>query len=59
MSTRPGWKRWFAWYWVQLQDTDEWVWLRTVEFEQVRLGRPTGAFGSGPQTVTHYREVLD
>lgn len=50
-----GWKRWWAWRPVRLQINDRRVWLRTVEYEQIREGRPTGAFGSGPVTITHYR----
>lgn len=49
------WNRWFAWRPVRLQINDRVVWLCFVEYEQIREGRPTGAFGSGPVTITHYR----
>ena len=49
-----GWKPWFAWYPVELQD-GQWIWGRTVEYQQIRMGRSSGAFGSGPTTITHYR----
>lgn len=49
------WKRWWAWYPVRLQIDQRCVWWRWVEYEQIREGRPTGAFGSGPVTITHYR----
>lgn len=52
------WKRWFAWYPVRLQNTNRVVWLCGVEYEQISEGRPTGAFGSGPVTITHYRMPL-
>ena len=49
------WKRWFAWRPVRLQINDRRVWLCFVEYEQIRIGQFTGAFGSGPRTITHYR----
>jgi hypothetical protein len=49
------WTRWFAWRPVHLQINGRVVWWRWVEYEQIREGRPTGAFGSGPRTITHYR----
>jgi hypothetical protein len=48
------WKRWFAWYPVALQNGG-YAWLCPVEYEQVNIGQRTGAFGSGPRTITHYR----
>jgi len=48
------WHRWWAWYPVQLQN-DNWVWLGWVEYEQFMIGQRTGAFGSGPSVITHYR----
>ena len=53
-----AWKKWFAWYPVRLQIGDRVAWLCVVEYEQIRMGRPSGAYGSGPRTVTHYRPVL-
>lgn len=49
------WKRWWAWRPVRLQIDDRRVWLCWVEFEQIWIGQRTGAFGSGPVTITHYR----
>ncbi len=49
------WKRWFAWYPVRLQIDGSRAWLCTVEYERVSVGQYTGAYGSGPRTITHYR----
>lgn len=57
-NTAPAcWKRWFAWRPVRLQINNRRVWLCFVEYEQIRIGRNNGAFGSGPRTVTHYRRA--
>jgi hypothetical protein len=50
-----SWTRWFAWYPVRLQIEEKYAWLCYVEYEQVSVGSYTGALGSGPTTVTHYR----
>jgi hypothetical protein len=49
------WQQWFAWYPVRLQFSERFVWLCWVEYEQIRVGQNTGAFGSGSRTITHYR----
>ncbi len=49
------WKRWWAWYPVRLQIDGSRVCRCWVEYEQVSVGQYTGAFGSGPRTITHYR----
>ncbi len=48
-------KRWFAWYPVRLQINNRRAWLCWVEYEQFMIGQRTGAFGSGPSVITHYR----
>ena len=49
------WKRWWAWYPVHLQINNRIVWWCWVEYEQIWIGQRTGAFGSGPRLITHYR----
>lgn len=49
-----NWTRWFAWYSVELQNGCKVCW-RWVEYEQRTVGHSTGAYGSGPEVITHYR----
>lgn len=49
-----NWKRWFAWYPVELQNGGS-AWLRSVEYEQYVSYPIGGAYSGGPTVITHYR----
>lgn len=69
-KTLPEWRPWFAWYPVQLQAADIWVWLEWVERKLAepiplgfaknfyRLPANNNAANNAPKTVSRARKRL-